>query len=78
MDGGAWWATVHGVAKSQTRLSHFTFTFTPWKENYEQPRQLIKKQKHYFVNKGQFSKAMVFPVVIYGSERWTVTKKAEH
>jgi len=25
MDGGAWWATVHGVAKSQTRLSNFTF-----------------------------------------------------
>ena len=30
MDGGAWWATVHGVAKSGTRLSKFTFTFT-WK-----------------------------------------------
>ena len=27
MDGGAWWAAVHGVAKSQTRLSNFTFTF---------------------------------------------------
>ena len=27
MDGGAWWATVHGVAKSQTRLSDFTLTF---------------------------------------------------
>ena len=27
-DRGAWWATVHGVAKSQTRLSDFTFTFT--------------------------------------------------
>ena len=27
MDGGAWWAAVHGVAKSQTRLSDFTFTF---------------------------------------------------
>ena len=27
MDGGAWWATVHGVAKSQTRLSDFNFTF---------------------------------------------------
>ena len=27
MDGGAWWATVHGVAKSRTRLSDFTFTF---------------------------------------------------
>ena len=25
MDGGAWWATVHGVAKSQTQLSNFTF-----------------------------------------------------
>ena len=28
MGGGAWWATVHGVAKSQTGLSDFTFTFT--------------------------------------------------
>ena len=27
MGGGAWWAAVHGVAKSRTRLSHFTFTF---------------------------------------------------
>ena len=27
MDGGAWWAAVHGVAKSQTWLSNFTFTF---------------------------------------------------
>ena len=27
MDGGAWWAVVHGVAKRRTRLSDFTFTF---------------------------------------------------
>ena len=27
MDEGTWWATVHGVAKSQTRLSDLTFTF---------------------------------------------------
>ena len=27
MDGGAWWAAVHGVAEGQTRLSNFTFTF---------------------------------------------------
>ena len=27
MDGGAWWAAVHGVAKSRTRLRDFTFTF---------------------------------------------------
>ena len=27
MDGGAWWATVHGIAEGRTRLSDFTFTF---------------------------------------------------
>ena len=27
MDGGVWWAAVHGVAKSRTLLSDFTFTF---------------------------------------------------
>ena len=27
MDGGAWWATVHGFAKSRTQLRDFTFTF---------------------------------------------------
>ena len=26
-DGGAWWATVHGVTKSRTRVSNLTFTF---------------------------------------------------
>ena len=28
MDGGAWWAAVHGVSKSRTQLSNFYFTFT--------------------------------------------------
>ena len=28
MDGGAWWATVHGVAKSRTQLSNLTFSLT--------------------------------------------------
>ena len=32
MDGGAWWATVHGVTKSQTRLSDFTFTHKQFKK----------------------------------------------
>ena len=49
---------------------------TPWKESYDQPRQHIKKQRHYFVNKGRLVKAMVFPVVMYVYESWTV-KKAE-
>ena len=28
MDGGTWWATIHGVSKSWTRLSDFIFTFS--------------------------------------------------
>ena len=32
--------------------SHELLTLTPWKESYDQPRQLIKKQKHYFANQG--------------------------
>ena len=35
MDRGAWWATVHGVAKSQTRLSDFTFTFMHWSRKWQ-------------------------------------------
>ena len=35
MDGGAWWAAVHGVAKSRTRLSDFTFTFLHWKRKWQ-------------------------------------------
>ena len=37
----------------------------------------IKKQRHYFANKGHLVKAMVFPVVMYGCESWTI-RKAEH
>ena len=43
-------------------------------ESYDQPRQHIKKQRHYFANKGPSIKAMVFPVVMYGCESWTVKK----
>ena len=45
-----------------------------WKESYDQPRQHIKKQRHYFANKSQ---GYGFPVVMYGCESWTI-KKAEH
>ena len=51
--------------------------FAPWKESYNQPRQHIKKQRHYFPNKVHLVKGMVFPVVMYGCESWTI-KKAEH
>ena len=35
MDGGAWQAAVHGVAKSQTWLSNFTFTFMHWRRKWQ-------------------------------------------
>ena len=35
MDGGAWWAAVHGVAKSRTRLSDFPFTFLHWGRKWQ-------------------------------------------
>ena len=44
----------------------------PWKKSYDQPIQHIKKQRHYFTNKGLSS---VFRVVMYGCESWTI--KAE-
>ena len=50
---------------------------TNWKESYDQPRQHIKKQRHSLSTKIHLVKAMVFPVVMYGCEHWTV-KKAEH
>ena len=56
----------------------------PWKKTYDQPKQHIKKQRHYFADKSSQSmacclvklchlvKAMVFPVVMYGGEIWTI------
>ena len=51
MDRGAWWAIVHGVAKSQTGLSDFTFTFryaddtTLTAESKEELKSLLMKVK---------------------------------
>ena len=44
----------------------------PWKKSYDQPGQHIKKQRHYFANKGPPSQGYGF-----SSEGWTI-KKAEH
>ena len=48
---------------------------TLWKKSYDQPRQYIKKPRHYLANK--FPSSQVFPVVMYGYESCTI-KKAEH
>ena len=48
----------------------------PLEKSYDQPRQHIKKQRNYFANKVHLGKAVVFPVVMYGCESWSI-KKAE-
>ena len=40
--------------------SHAIKIITPWKKSYDPPRQHIKKQRHYFVNKGPSSQGYVF------------------
>ena len=46
MDRGAWWATVNGVAKSQTRLSDFTFSFNSSLQDLYLRDQVIQPQHH--------------------------------
>ena len=40
--------------------SHEIKTLTPWKKSYDQPREHIQKQRHYFANKGPFSQGYGF------------------
>ena len=56
--------------------NHEIQTLAPWKKSYDQPKQHIKKKRHYFTNKVHLVKALVFAVVMYGCESWTI-KKAE-
>ena len=52
--------------------SHEIKTLAPWKNSYDQPRQHITKQRHYFVNKCLSSESLwFFSVVMYGCETWT-------
>ena len=48
-----------------------------WQESYDKPRQCIEKRDITLLTKVHIVKAVVFPVVMYGYESWTV-KKAEH
>ena len=57
--------------------SHKIKTLASWKKSYDQPRQHIQKQRHYFVNKSPSSQSYGFSSFMYGCESWTI-KKAEH
>ena len=54
----------------------FLDSLAPRKVRYDKPRQHIKKQRHHFANKVCIVKVLVYPVVMYGCDSWTM-KKAE-
>ena len=51
-------------------------TLAPWKKRYHKPRRVLKSRESTLPTKVHLLKAMVFPVVMYGCESWTI-KKAE-
>ena len=52
---------------------------TPWRKSYDQPRQHIKKQRHFFATKVRLVKAMIFPVVHVCVWMWELDhKEVEH
>ena len=57
--------------------SHEIQTLAPWKKRYDQTRQHIQKQRHYFANKGLSSESYGFSSSHVWMESWTI-KKAEH
>ena len=85
MDRGAWWATVHGVAKRQDYACMHeilfvflkTFYFILEYEVITNLDSILKSRDITLPTKVRLVKAMVFPMVMYGYESWTV-KKAEH
>ena len=61
-------SSIHGIFQARV-LEWGAIAFS-----HDKPRQHIKKQRHYFANKIHTVKAMVFQVVMYRCEIWTVTK----
>ena len=49
----------------------------PWKKGYDKPRHILKSTDITLPTEVHLVKAMVFPVVVYGCESWSI-KKAEH
>ena len=74
-----WHVAVHRVAKSQTQLSYRTITTTYilGRKVMTNLDSIFKRRDITLPTKVRLGKAMVFPVVMYGCESWTV-KKAEH
>ena len=79
MDSEAWCVSVHGVTKSWTQLSDFTFCLSTFlgRKAMTNLDSILKSRDITLPTKVHIVKVMVFPVVMYGCESWTI-KKAEH
>ena len=64
-------SSVHGIFQARV-LEWVAIAFSN-----DKPRQRIKKQRHCFADKGPYSQAMVFPVVMYGCDSWTIKLNTE-
>ena len=68
---------IFGVPKSWwTVTAAMKLKDTPWKESYDK-HSILKSRDITLLTKVHIDKAMVFPIVMYGCESWTI-KKAEH
>ena len=72
------WGAI-SFSRRSSRLRDWTWVsrivgrcFTIWTTREVKPRQQIKKQRHYFANKGPSSQTLFFPTVIHGCEGWTL------
>ena len=73
--GNSGWLFFGAPKSLQIVIAAMKLKDTPWKESYGQPRQHIKKQRHYFANKGPSTQGYGFSSG-HGCESWTI-KKAE-
>ena len=63
-----------GLLHCRQIVYQLSYKGSPWKKSYDQPRQHIKKQDITLPTNVRLAKAMVFPVVMYGCESWTMEK----
>ena len=77
MDREAWRAMVHGVTKSTSHLWHSRLVVWRASRGNTILNSILKSRDITLPTKVRLVKAIVFPVVMYGCESWTV-KKAEH